>query len=67
MLNPDGLNVWSDQRLVGYLWQNTRGLIGFHSQEEWPAQGEFSVSHALPLREEEFAPEEGLIYRFSPI
>ena len=29
MLDPDGLNVWSDQRLVGYLWRNTQRLIGF--------------------------------------
>ena len=37
MLDPDGLNVWSDQRLVGYLWRNTQGLIGFRYEEEWLA------------------------------
>ena len=33
-------------------------------EEEWLAQGEFAVSHALPLQAEEFAPEEGLAHRF---
>ena len=64
MLDPDGLNVWSDQRLVGYLWRNTQGLIGFRYEEEWLAQGEFAISHALPLQAEEFAPAEGLAHRF---
>ena len=64
MLDPDGLNVWSDQRLVGYLWRNTQGLIGFRYEEEWLVQGEFAVSRTLPLQAEEFAPEEGLAHRF---
>ena len=64
VLDPDGLNVWSNQRLVGYLWRNTQGLIGFRYEEEWLAQGEFAVSHALPLRHEDFTPEEGLAHRF---
>lgn len=64
MLDTDGLNVWSDQRLVGYLWRNTQGLIGFRYEEEWLAQGEFAISHALPLQAEEFAPAEGLAHRF---
>jgi serine/threonine-protein kinase HipA len=43
MHDLDGLNVWSDQRLVGYLWRNTQGLIGFRYEEEWLAQGGFAV------------------------
>jgi serine/threonine-protein kinase HipA len=64
MLDPDGLNVWSNQQPVGYLWRNAQGLIGFRYEEEWLAHGEFAVSHALPLREDDFAPEEGLAHRF---
>ena len=64
MLDPDGLNVWSDQRLVGYLWRKTQGLIGFRYEEQWLAQSDFAISHALPLQAEEFAPEEGLAHRF---
>ncbi len=64
MLDPDGLNVWNDQRLVGYLWRNTQGQIGFRYDEEWLTQGGFAVSHTLPLRNEDFALEEGLAHRF---
>jgi serine/threonine-protein kinase HipA len=64
MLDPDGLNVWSDQQLVGYLWRNTQGLIGFRYEEEWLAQGEFAISHTLPLQQEDFTPDEGLAHRF---
>ncbi len=64
MLDPDGLNVWSDQRLVGYLWRNTQGLIGFRYGEEWLAQGEFATSHTLPLQQKGFMPEDGLARRF---
>ena len=64
MLDPDGLNVWCDQRLVGYLWRNTQGLMGFRYDEGWLAWGGFRVSHTLPLRHEEFAPEDGFAHRF---
>ena len=64
MLDPDGLNVWSDQRLVGYLWRNIQGLIGFRYDEGWLARGGFRVSHTLPLRNGEFAPEDGFAHRF---
>ena len=64
MPDPDGLNVWSDQRLIGHLWRNTQGLIGFRYEEEWLAQGEYALSRSLPLQVEEFAPEAGLAHRF---
>ena len=64
MLDPDGLNVWCDQRLVGYLWRNTQGLMGFRYDEGWLARGGFRVSHTLPLRHDEFAPEDGFAHRF---
>lgn len=64
MLDPDGLNVWSDQQLVGYLWRNTQGLIGFRYEEKWLTQGEFAISHTLPLQQEDFTPEDGLAHRF---
>lgn len=64
MLDPDGLNIWSDQRLVGYLWRNTQGLIGFRYDDSWLTQGGFAVSHTLPLRQNEFRPDEGHAHRF---
>jgi len=64
MLDPDGLNVWSDQRLVGHLWRNAQGLIGFRYDNSWLAQGGFAVSHTIPLQKSDFLPDEGLAHRF---
>jgi serine/threonine-protein kinase HipA len=64
MLDPDGLNVWSERRLVGYLWRNAQGLMGFRYDAEWLSQGGFAISHALPLRQGDFAPEAGVAHRF---
>ena len=64
MFDSDGLNVWSDQQLVGYLWRNSQGLIGFRYEQVWLAQGEFAISHTLPLQQEDFPPEEGPAHRF---
>ena len=64
MPDADGLNVWSDRRLVGYLWRNTQGLMGFRYDEDWLATGGFRVSHTLPLRHGAFAPEADFAHRF---
>ncbi len=64
MPDPDGLGVWNDQRLVGHLWRNAQGLIGFRYEEEWLAQGGFPISCTLPLKHEDFLPEVGLAHRF---
>jgi HipA-like protein len=64
MIDPDGLNVWSGQQLVGYLWRNTQGQLGFRYHEQWLQQGEFAISFTLPLQDEEFAPEANLAHRF---
>lgn len=65
MDDPDSLNIWWDKQLVGYLWRNKQGLIGFRYDENWLAQQKFSISLKLPLREEEYAAEEGgIAHRF---
>lgn len=65
MLDPDGLNVWNEAQLVGYLWRNSHGQIGFRYDDEWlAAPGSFAISHSLPLKRGEFAPELGLAHRF---
>lgn len=64
MLDTDGLNVWYEQRLVGYLWRDARGLIGFRYAAEWLAQGGLAVSHTLPRSHEDFTPEQGIAHRF---
>ena len=57
MIDPDGLNVWNGERLVGYLWRTAQGLIGFRYDQTWLRQNNFAVSQTLPLQEKEFAPE----------
>ncbi|MBE0508972.1 MAG: type II toxin-antitoxin system HipA family toxin [Marinospirillum sp.] len=64
MIDPDGLNVWSGQQLVGYLWRNTQGQLGFRYHEQWLQQGGFAISFTLPLQSEEFTPEANLAHRF---
>ena len=54
MTDPDALNVWNNQLLVGHLWRNATGTIGFRYDPQWIAQGGFAVSHTLPLGNDDF-------------
>ena len=49
MIDPDALNVWHEQRLVGYLWRNSINAIGFRYDTDWIVGGGFAVSRSLPL------------------
>lgn len=64
MIDLDALNVWNEQRLVGYLWRNPIGNIGFRYQSDWIAAGGFTISHSLPLGPDDFAAEDGIAHRF---
>jgi serine/threonine-protein kinase HipA len=64
VVEHDALNVWSDQRLVGYLWRNPVGYIGFRYNPQWITQGGFAVSHALPLGRDDYTAEGGAAHRF---
>ncbi len=64
MTDPDALNVWNEQRLVGYLWRNRIGAIGFRYDPEWVDSGGYAVSCTLPLSRAEFAPDTGIAHRF---
>jgi HipA-like protein len=64
MSDPDILDVWYEQRLVGQLWRNTTGAVGFRYYPEWITGGGFAVSRSLPLAAQEFAPEEGAAQRW---
>lgn len=64
MSEPDRLNVWHEQRLVGALWRNPAGAIGFRYDPEWSAGGGFAASRSLPLATGEFAPEDGTAHRW---
>lgn len=58
MSDPNILNVWHEQSLVGQLRRNTIGAIGFRYDSKWLTGG-FAVSRSLPLAVREFASEEG--------
>lgn len=63
--DDDGLNVWSGQNLLGYLWRNVRGQIGFNYDNEWlNSSNRFPLSITLPLTDKEYVPEDGLAHRY---
>ena len=64
MTDPDALNVWNNQRLVGHLWRNATGAIGFRYDLQWSTRGGFAVSHTLPLGNDDFTPEQSVAHRF---
>ncbi len=64
MIDPDALNIWSEQHLVGYLWRNPIGYIGFRYDPEWVSTGGFAISRTLPLDTDDFAAEDGIAHRF---
>ncbi len=64
MSQPDTLNLWHEQQLVGQLWRNPAGAIGFRYDPAWITGGGFAVSRSLPLAVGEFAPEAGISHRF---
>ncbi len=64
MIDPDALNIWCDQSLVGYLWRNPLGYIGFSYNDQWLEQGGFAISYTLPLTNNDFTPEDGIAHRF---
>ena len=64
MINPDALNVWNNQRLVGHLWRNPAGTIGFRYAPQWATEGGFAVSQTLPLDSGDFTPEGSVAHRF---
>ena len=64
MTDPDALNVWFDDKLVGFLWRNATGAIGFRYSPEWVDSDRFVISQSLPLKEDEYSAEEGVSHRF---
>lgn len=64
MIDPDALNVWNNQRLVGHLWRNPTGAMGFRYDSQWVSQNGFAVSQTLLPGGDDFTPEDGLAHRF---
>ena len=42
MIDPDALNVWFKDHLVGYLWRNPLGAIGFRYELDWINAGGYA-------------------------
>ena len=61
MNDPDNLNIWSEDRLVGYLWRNQASPqgIGFRYAHDWVEKGGFAISQTLPLKTDEYPAEAG--------
>ena len=64
MIDPDGLNVWYQDRLVGFLWRTHTTAIGFRYSPEWRDKSGFAISQTLPLTIEEYSAEDGLAHQF---
>ena len=64
MSDPDALNVWTGQQLVGRLQRNPFGHMSFRYDPDWLSGGGFSISQTLPLSVEEFTAEGGVAHRF---
>ncbi len=62
--NPDALNVWNENHLMGRLRRNQIGYIGFRYDPDWTERGGFPLSRTLPLTTEDFSPEEAVAHRF---
>ena len=63
MIDPDALNVWFNDRLVGYLWRNPVGAIGFCYEPDWINNTGFAISLSLPLTTEDFSSEASVAHR----
>ena len=61
MRESDSLSVWSENRLVAYLWrdQSSPQGLGFRYSEDWVKNGGFAISQRLPLTTEELQAEAG--------
>ncbi len=64
MTDRDALNVWFGDRLVGYLWRNPVGAIGFRYEPDWINNNGFAISLTLPLTIEDFSCDASVAHRF---
>ncbi len=64
MIDPDALNVWFEDRLVGYLWRNPAGAMEFRYDPDWIDTGGFAISWSLPLTTEDFSAQDNVAHRF---
>lgn len=63
MTNDSQLNVFYENQLVGQLWHNTAGIMGFKYDDNWIKSG-FAISQKMPLSIEEYSPDEDTAHKF---
>ena len=64
MTDADRLNVWYEDRLVGNLWRNPAGAIGFRYETNWIDSGGFPISCSLPLALDGISSADSPAHRF---
>jgi len=64
MIDPDNLNVWFGDQLVGYLWRDGVGQIGFQYDQQWLASDGIALSRQLPLLSSAYEPTNIVAHRF---
>jgi len=64
MIDPDALNAWFEDHLVGCLWRNSVGAIGFRYEPDWINSDGFAISRTLPLTTADISTEDSVAHRF---
>jgi serine/threonine-protein kinase HipA len=63
MTDSDTLHVWYETQLVGKLWKDNQGKIGFQYTSHWVADG-FPISQQIPLTIDPYSPTNGVAHKF---
>ena len=61
--DPNLLNVWYKDALVGQIWREDTGRMGFKYEEAWVKNG-FPISQQLPLKDREYSPDNAKAHKF---
>lgn len=61
--SKDTLNVWIEDELVGKLYRNRFGAIGFVYEGSWIEKG-YPISQQMPFANSDYSPETGVAHQF---
>ncbi|HKY69742.1 MAG TPA: HipA N-terminal domain-containing protein, partial [Gammaproteobacteria bacterium] len=63
MQKSEALNVWYEDLLVGELWREETGRMGFQYEDNWLMNG-FPISQQLPLTNKQYPPDNAKAHKF---
>lgn len=63
MSDENSLTVFHEDSVVGRIWRDEHGRMGFVYENQWLQNG-FAISQQLPLKIAEYSPNEGLAQQF---